>query len=318
MFTQMPNFAEGGFEFLRKLWGGGLAGMAGMSGAGMPNMANFAAPPMDLEELDKRIHDLRAVESWLQLNASLLRTAIQGLEVQRATLVALQTFGSALSPDAMKATFDGLSGSAAKSAAEPKPAWPHTATTKATEADAPTAEDEPEIEAEDEPEIEAEDEPEIEAEDADDDEAEARAQSAAQAQAQAHAAARAAAAALDPSPWWNMLQQQFNQIASSAAAAMPMPQNLMPGFPGGFPGFGGAPGAEGLDSAPEDIEEKTAPATPKRAAAKAAPKTAAKAPAGKSAGPATKTTAAKKAPAKTAAKKAPTKTAPRKPANDTP
>ena len=299
MFTQMPNFAEGGFEFLRKLWGGGLAGMAG---GAMPSMANFAAPPMDLEELDKRIHDLRAVESWLQLNASLLRTAIQGLEVQRATLVALQTFGSALSPDAMKATFDGLSGSEPKPAAEPKPAWPHTAATKAAEADEPTPEDEAEIEAED----------------ADDDEAEARAQSAAQAQAQAHAAARAAAAALDPSPWWNMLQQQFNQIASSAAAAMPMPQNLMPGFPGGFPGFGGAPGAEGLDSAPEYIEEKTAPAAPKRAAAKAASKPAAKAPAGKSAGPATKKAAAKKAPAKTAAKKASAKTAPHKPANDTP
>lgn len=299
MFTQMPNFAEGGFDFLRKLWGGGLAGMAG---GAMPSMANFAAPPMDLEELDKRIHDLRAVESWLQLNASLLRTAIQGLEVQRATLVALQTFGSALSPDAMKATFDGLSGSEPKPAAEPKPAWPHTAATKAAEADEPTPEDEAEIEAED----------------ADDDEAEARAQSAAQAQAQAHAAARAAAAALDPSPWWNMLQQQFNQIASSAAAAMPMPQNLMPGFPGGFPGFGGAPGAEGLDSTPEDIEEKTAPAAPKRAAAKAASKPAAKAPAGKSAGPATKKAAAKKAPAKTAAKKAPTKTAPHKPTNDTP
>ena len=29
------------------------------SGPGMPGMANFAAPPMDLEELDKRIHDLR-------------------------------------------------------------------------------------------------------------------------------------------------------------------------------------------------------------------------------------------------------------------
>jgi len=302
MFTQMPNFAEGGFEFLRKLWGGGLAGMAG---GAIPSMANFAAPPMDLEELDKRIHDLRAVEGWLQLNASLLRTAIQGLEVQRATLVALQTFGSALSPDAMKATFDGLSGSEAKSAAEPKPAWPHTATAKAAEADEPP-----------------EDEAEIEAEDTDDDEAEAKAQSAAEAQAHAQAAARAAAAALDPSPWWNMLQQQFNQIASSAAAAMPMPQSLMPGFPAGFPGFGGAPGAEGLDSAPEDIEEKTAPAAPKRTAAKSTSKPAAKAPAGKTTGPATKKAVVKKAPAKTAtktaAKKAPAKTSAHKPANDTP
>lgn len=292
MFTQMPNFAEGGFDFLRKLWGGGFAGMAG---GGMPNMASFAAPPMDLEELDKRIHDLRAVESWLQLNASLLRTAIQGLEVQRATLVALQTFGSALTPDAMKSAFDGLTPNASKADADAdaKPAWPHTAAkVKPEEEDALP-----------------EDDPEVEAEDADDDQAEARAENAhAQASAQAHAAARAAAAALDPSPWWNMLQQQFNQIASSAAAAMPMPQNLMPGFPGGFPGFGGAPGAEGLDTAPDDIEDKTAPVKPK-GAAKAAPKPAAKAPAGKTAKPATK---------KAAAKKAPSKSAPRKPTNDTP
>jgi hypothetical protein len=291
MFTQMPNFAEGGFDFLRKLWGGGFAGMAG----GMPNMASFAAPPMDLEEIDKRIHDLRAVESWLQLNASLLRTAIQGLEVQRATLVALQTFGSALSPDAMKSAFDSLTPDATSPDEESKPAWPHTAATAKPAEDEPPPEDEAEAE-----------------EDTDDDQAEARAENAqaqAHAAAQAQAAARAAAAALDPSPWWNMLQQQFNQIASSAAAAMPMPQNLMPGFPGGFPGFAGAPGAEGLDTAPEDIEEKTAPAKPKRAAAKPAQKPAAKTPAGNPGKPATK---------KAAAKKAPAKSAPRKPTNDTP
>ncbi|MCO5411761.1 PhaM family polyhydroxyalkanoate granule multifunctional regulatory protein [Ralstonia mojiangensis] len=291
MFTQMPNFAEGGFDFLRKLWGGGFAGMAG----GMPNMASFAAPPMDLEEIDKRIHDLRAVESWLQLNASLLRTAIQGLEVQRATLVALQTFGSALSPDAMKSAFDSLTPDATSPDEESKPAWPHTAATAKPAEDEPPPEDEAEAE-----------------EDTDDDQAEARAENAqaqAHAAAQAQAAARAAAAALDPSPWWNMLQQQFNQIASSAAAAMPMPQNLMPGFPGGFPGFAGAPGAEGLDTAPEDIEEKTAPAKPKRAAAKPAQKPAAKTPVGNPGKPATK---------KAAAKKAPAKSAPRKPTNDTP
>jgi hypothetical protein len=290
MFTQMPNFAEGGFEFLRKLWGGGFAGMPG---AGMPNMASFAAPPMDLEELDKRIHDLRAVESWLQLNASLLRTAIQGLEVQRATLVALQTFGSALSPEAMKSAFDGLTPAASPPDGESKPAWPHTAATAKPA--------QPEAAA---PEDKAEDEAEAEAEDTDDDQAEARAQSARSAE-HAQAAARAAAAALDPSPWWNMLQQQFNQIASSAAAAMPMPQNLMPGFPGGFPGFGGAPGAEGLDTAPEDIEEPSASAKSKRAGSKPARGSAAKAPAGKTAKPA----------GKTATKKAPAKTAPRKPAN---
>ncbi len=154
-----------------------------------------------------------------------------GLEVQRATLVALQTFGSALSPEAVRAAFDNFSGSeapAAEAAAEPEPksAWPHTSTAARpdrTEAEAPAA----------------------------DEAAAARAEAAAQVEAQAQAAARAAAAALDPSPWWNLLQQQFNQIASSAAAAMPMPQDLMPGFPGGFPGFGGAPGAEGWTARPK-------------------------------------------------------------------
>ncbi len=297
MFTQMPNFAEGGFEFLRKLWGGGFAGMPG---GGIPGMANFAAPPMDLEELDKRIHDLRAVESWLQLNASLLRTAIQGLEVQRATLVALQTFGSALSPEAMRTAFDNLSGTEG-AAPEPefKPAWPHTFTAAKpapTQAEAPPAKDKASAEAE--------------------------AEAAAQAEAQARAAAQAAAAALDPSPWWNLLQQQFSQIASSAAAAMPMPQNLMPGFPGGFPGFGGAPGAEGLDSAPEDIEGEGGAAAGKRrapagAAAKAAPKTEAKT---ATAQPA-KAPAAKRAKAPAApkpARKAAAKKAPAKPASDAP
>ena len=90
---------------------------------------------------------------------------------------------------------------------------------------------------------------------------------------------------------------------------MPMPQNLMPGFPGGFPGFGGDPGAEGLAAAPEDIEGTPAPAKPKRAAPKPAQKPAAKTPAGKTAKPATK---------KAAAKKAPANSAPRKPTNDTP
>jgi hypothetical protein len=216
MFTQMPNFAEGGFDFLRKLWGGSLAGMAA---GGMPSMANFAAPPMDLEELDKRIHDLRAVESWLQLNASLLRTAIQGLEVQRATLVALQTFGSALSPDAMRSAFDNLSspGESAAAGAESKPAWPHTSTAKPAEAEAPPPEDEAEIEAED----------------TDDDEAEAHAQAAAQAQA----AARAAAAALDPSPWWNLLLQQVppdRQLSGGGHADAAEPDA---GLPGRLPRF---------------------------------------------------------------------------------
>ena len=58
-------------------------------------------PTLDIEELDKRIQDLKSVENWLQLNMNVLRSTIQGLEVQRATLAALKSFSEAMTPEAM-------------------------------------------------------------------------------------------------------------------------------------------------------------------------------------------------------------------------
>lgn len=63
--------------------------------------SNFAipgaiAPPMDLEELDKRIADLKTVEQWLNMNLSMLRGTIQGLEVQRGTVATVKALGDAL------------------------------------------------------------------------------------------------------------------------------------------------------------------------------------------------------------------------------
>jgi hypothetical protein len=51
----------------------------------------------DLREMDKRIAELKAVEQWLNLNLNLLRTTIQGLEVQRGTLAAIQSFSDSMS-----------------------------------------------------------------------------------------------------------------------------------------------------------------------------------------------------------------------------
>jgi PAB1-binding protein PBP1 len=58
-------------------------------------------PTLDIEELDKRIQDLKSVENWLQLNMNVLRSTIQGLEVQRATLEALKSFSAAMTPEAL-------------------------------------------------------------------------------------------------------------------------------------------------------------------------------------------------------------------------
>lgn len=82
------------FEFMKNLWSS--VKLPGMS---MPGMA---MPSMSPEEVDKQIADLKAVESWLQVNMNMLRGSIQALEVQSATLSALrsmsQSFAQASAP----------------------------------------------------------------------------------------------------------------------------------------------------------------------------------------------------------------------------
>ena len=87
------------FEMMQKMWG-----MAGMPTPGNlaslvrapQQMPSMLAPTIDIGELDKRIADLRAVEQWLELNASMLRTTIQTLEVQRATIATLKGISGAM------------------------------------------------------------------------------------------------------------------------------------------------------------------------------------------------------------------------------
>ena len=100
MFGQMPDFNQS-LEMMKTMWGNMGAGADGInpgamnfSGAGAANP--FGIPTMDLEELDKKIKELKSVESWLNLNLNVLRTTIQGLEVQRATLGALHAFSESM------------------------------------------------------------------------------------------------------------------------------------------------------------------------------------------------------------------------------
>lgn len=67
-------------EFVRNMWGA-------MKVPGM------TMPSLSPEEINKQITDLKAVESWLQLNMNMLRSSIQALEMQSATLSTLQTMG---------------------------------------------------------------------------------------------------------------------------------------------------------------------------------------------------------------------------------
>jgi len=78
-------------DFVKNLWGS-----MNIPGAGMSGMAGMASPAMSVEDLDKRIADMKAVESWLNLNLTMLRGTIQAMEVQRSTLVTLKSMGASM------------------------------------------------------------------------------------------------------------------------------------------------------------------------------------------------------------------------------
>lgn len=74
-----------GFDFLQNLAKG-----AGQSLPQMPALSNWVAPTLNVEELEKRIGELKAVHFWLEQNSRALGATIQALEVQKMTLSTLK------------------------------------------------------------------------------------------------------------------------------------------------------------------------------------------------------------------------------------
>lgn len=181
--TQNPLMAS--MEMMQRAWQG-MAGAGGMDAAAM-------ASPMSIEDMDKRITDLRAVESWLRLNLSMLAGTIQGLEVQRSTIATLMSFaaksGVASSP--------GAAGASTSTAQSPLDAvlgnWPASfmGSAAAPEAAAAPATNEA-----------------------------ADAAPASASQAAETAASYATSAETAVKGWWDLLQTQFDTLASAAAASM--------------------------------------------------------------------------------------------------
>ena len=101
MPTDIPNPIDP-LAFVRNMWSG--------MGISLPGMVT---PTFDVDELDKRIKDMKAVEGWLRMNLSMLQMTIQGLEMQRTTLGAVQAMGQlatdtarAMNPEAAPAAVD--------------------------------------------------------------------------------------------------------------------------------------------------------------------------------------------------------------------
>lgn len=74
-----------GFDFLQNLAKG-----ATQSIPQIPNLANWVSPSLNVEELEKRIEELRTVHFWLEQNSRALGATIQALEVQKMTLATLK------------------------------------------------------------------------------------------------------------------------------------------------------------------------------------------------------------------------------------
>ncbi|MCZ7560919.1 MAG: hypothetical protein M5U30_13305 [Burkholderiaceae bacterium] len=157
-------------------------------------------PTLDLEELDKRIADLKAVEQWLTLNMTMLQGTIQALEIQRGTIATLKAFGApveaaapaapaaqaiasvlggAAPPDGRLGTAPAATGAAGANAGGEGGARAAPGGTKR-----------------------------------------ARPSRREERGAKAPAAGALADPGLSPSAWWNLLQSQFNQVAAAALSGV--------------------------------------------------------------------------------------------------
>ena len=168
---------------------GSLSGLLESVDAMKKAWSNFSlpsslAPTMDLDELDKRIADLKTVEQWLNVNLTMLRGTIQGMEIQRGTVAAIRAFGQAVTPDA------GAMASAASQAAQAAQEAARAATQDAVRPSPATAQATASA-----------------TEPGGGEQAE---------NPMAKGSQAMAGAAVTPSAWWNLLQSQFQQVAQAA------------------------------------------------------------------------------------------------------
>ena len=109
-----------GFDFLQNL--AQAAGGAGSSSSTSPNMAQWLVPSLKVEDLEKRIEELKHVQFWLDQNARALSATIQALEVQKMTMETLKGMNFTMGmPGAAAAAEVPKSAAPARPAPAPEP-----------------------------------------------------------------------------------------------------------------------------------------------------------------------------------------------------
>ena len=186
------------------------------------NLPTNLAPTMDVEEMNRRIADLKVVEQWLTMNLAMLRSSIQGMEMQRDTISAMRAFGDAMSSS-------GEAGDAASRTIAAFGAMQRAATAAAGAAVAanPIGTPAPEDTSAPEP------EPAVTHDASESPPGATAAPPRGPAESITEGLSRAAAS---PAAWWNLLQSQFNQVAQAALASAGMADAVRDdagGAPGG-------------------------------------------------------------------------------------
>ena len=177
-----------GFDFLQ-----GLAKGASSNIPQLPNLSNWVAPTISVEELEKRIEELKAVQFWLEQNSRALAATIQALEVQKMTLATLKgmnfSMGDVANAFKLKTADTVMSGvqKAADTVSGAAGAVAGAAARVTGRAAEPQEEEAPEEPAQ-----------------------------APKARAKKPSKAAPAPSVVDPMQWWGALTSQFQQIAANA------------------------------------------------------------------------------------------------------
>jgi hypothetical protein len=177
-----PGFGKfvPGFDFLQNIAKG-----ASQTLPQMPNLSNWVAPTLNVEELEKRIGELKAVHFLLDQNSKALGATIQALEVQKMTLATLKgmnfNMGDVANAFKLKAADTVLGGvqKMTETAAGAAQAVSGAAAGAATKAKSARKKTQPKA-------------------------------------AEPKGAKTAANGVVDPLQWWGALTQQFQQIATNA------------------------------------------------------------------------------------------------------
>jgi hypothetical protein len=73
--AQPPELPKDWLEFMQKMWNPMSFPMPGM-----------AMPTVNIEEIEKKIAELRTVETWLTMNVGFVQMTTKTLEMQKAAL----------------------------------------------------------------------------------------------------------------------------------------------------------------------------------------------------------------------------------------